>query len=67
LKHGGAPVEFSKHTNGNGWTPPSNGIAPRIEHVEPAKIPVSNLKENRRAGSNGRKVQFKIGSNGGKP
>jgi predicted dehydrogenase len=61
LKQGGAPVEFSKHNNGHGWTPPSAGIATR---AETAKISAPNLKESKRPRSGVRKIQIKIEPNG---
>jgi predicted dehydrogenase len=62
LKQGGAPVDFTVPTNGNGWTPPvSEGMNPR---GTASKIPVASAKGTSRSRANGRKVHVKIGTNG---
>jgi predicted dehydrogenase len=65
LKHGGAPVEFSKHLNGNGRTSPSlPEIAPRAAATE---LSASGSKRNKCSNPTNRKLEIKIGTNGGKP
>lgn len=62
LKQGGAPVEFSKSTNGNDWTPPlSETVNDRAAAV---KMPASEAKRISRPRVNGRKIAVKIGTNG---
>jgi len=62
LKQGGAPVEFSVPTNGNGWTTQvSEGTNSR---ATAAKISVAGAKRTNRSRTNGQKIQVKIGANG---
>jgi predicted dehydrogenase len=65
LKRGGAPVEFSKPLNGNGWKPATfAGVVPR-ESVPQMSAP--RLKGKKRSTPDGRKLRIKIDMNGSKP
>ena len=64
LKQGGAPIEFSKRFNGDGsMLPFPADIAPRASD---AKADAPRLNGKKHSGSNGRKVQVKISTNGHK-